>query len=443
MLRNRLLITLASCLIAVSAACADDVGYVDCSKHAEETQVFAKPRRTQETVASLACGERFTVLMYGFIFSRVETKDGQVGYIFSNLISVDASGATAQRRAPAPPAAAASSAQAAAAVQPAAPAPKASDVTPVPTANAASQNAQTNWTSEPTPATAAAPKAQDQASAQPTDASLRVAEGASKEHPGVQPAAAQAEAVSAPAQAAAAGSAPLSADAVQPSAASSTEMQPATPAASSAQPTAPAPATQPSTPEPAAAEPHPIRPAVQPANSGESWEKPIPTGARRTPLVDFFGGYAFARLNSAGTATNMSGGMGSVAWNARPWLQIVADTSYSVVTISGTKNVLYGNHYGPRIFPHGRNRFGMTPFVEALFGGSRADTTVSGTGGYTTSDSTFSIKAGGGLDMRVSRMFEVRVVDADYYRTSFGGVTQNNYWISTGIVLRLFGGASQ
>jgi hypothetical protein len=30
----------------------------------------------------------------------------------------------------------------------------------------------------------------------------------------------------------------------------------------------------------------------------------------------------------------------------------------------------------------------------------------------------------------------------DYYRTSFGtNVHQNNYWASTGIVLRLFGGA--
>ena len=96
--RYRLLITLAACLIGVSAGCADDLGYVDCSKHAEETQVFSKPRRSQDTVASLACGERFTVLMYGFIFSRIETKNGQVGYVFSNLISVDASGASAQKQ---------------------------------------------------------------------------------------------------------------------------------------------------------------------------------------------------------------------------------------------------------------------------------------------------------------------------------------------------------
>ena len=159
--------------------------------------------------------------------------------------------------------------------------------------------------------------------------------------------------------------------------------------------------------------------------------------------MDFYGGYAFTRFNSGGTGTNFEGGMASAAWNVRPWLQIVADTSYSVVTLSGTKNILYGNHYGPRFFPRGRHRLGITPFAEALFGGSRVDTKVSGVGGYTLSDNSFSVKAGGGFDMRLSRLFELRVVDADYYRTSFGGVTQNNYWISTGIVLRLFGGGAE
>jgi hypothetical protein len=34
--------------------------------------------------------------------------------------------------------------------------------------------------------------------------------------------------------------------------------------------------------------------------------------------------------------------------------------------------------------------------------------------------------------------------DVDYYRTSFGvNLHQNNYWASTGIVLRLFGGRSE
>ncbi len=157
-------------------------------------------------------------------------------------------------------------------------------------------------------------------------------------------------------------------------------------------------------------------------------------------MLDLFGGYAFARLSSAGTGTNLHGALGSIAWNARPWLQIVADSSYSVVTTNGIKSVLYGNHYGPRLFRRGRNRWGATPFVEALVGGSRADTTISGTGGYTTSNSTISYKVGGGLDINPSRHLQIRLFDVDYYRTSFGtNLHQNNYWASTGIVLRLFG----
>jgi hypothetical protein len=161
-------------------------------------------------------------------------------------------------------------------------------------------------------------------------------------------------------------------------------------------------------------------------------------------VLELFGGYAFARLAGGGPGSNVNGAMGSFGWNAKPWLQIVADTSYNVVTVSGTKNVLYGNHYGPRFFRRGRNRWGVTPFAEALVGGSRADTTVSGTGGYTTSENTFSIKAGGGLDIHPSRHIDIRLFDVDYYRTSFGtNVHQNNYWASTGIVIRLFGGGSE
>jgi hypothetical protein len=140
----------------------------------------------------------------------------------------------------------------------------------------------------------------------------------------------------------------------------------------------------------------------------------------------------------------MNGALGSFGWNAKPWLQIVADTSYSLVTASGTKNVLYGNHYGPRLYWRGRNRWGINPFVEALVGGSHATTTVSGTGGYTTSQSSISFKAGGGLDIHPSRYLEIRLFDVDYYRTSFGtNLHQNNYWASAGIVLRLFGGGAE
>src|SRR5258708_786469 len=99
MLRNRLLnlLILGASFLTASAAWADDVVYVNCSSHPEATQVFAKPRKTPDMVASLPCGERFTVLVYGFIFSRIETRDGKVGYVYSSLISVDPSPASVQQ----------------------------------------------------------------------------------------------------------------------------------------------------------------------------------------------------------------------------------------------------------------------------------------------------------------------------------------------------------
>src|SRR3981189_498027 len=101
MLRKRMLIGLGGCFLASGAAWADGVAYVDCGSHPETTLVFGKPRKTPETVAAIACGERFTILQYGFIFSRVQTKDGQVGYVYSNLISADRSGAAVPQPAPA------------------------------------------------------------------------------------------------------------------------------------------------------------------------------------------------------------------------------------------------------------------------------------------------------------------------------------------------------
>src|SRR5467141_1016965 len=99
MLRNRLLnlLVLGACCLTVSAAWADEVGYVDCTNHPEDIQVFAKARRTPDLVASLPCGERFTVLIYGFVFSRVQTRDGNVGYVYSNLIAVDRAATAAQQ----------------------------------------------------------------------------------------------------------------------------------------------------------------------------------------------------------------------------------------------------------------------------------------------------------------------------------------------------------
>jgi len=438
MFRNRFLILLGASFLAASAALADDVGFIDCSNHSDGAQVFGKPRRTPEVLASLPCGERFTILVYGFVFSRIQTADGKIGYVYSSVITVDRSGASVQQ-------------------------------TSSPRMVSASDKVVVK--APPTPATAPAaasqPKAPERAPVQSVSAQLATP---------AQPAPAQMPEPASPTMASSASASNVSAastvvaqpapttpaPAAQPDPPASAQPQPAPPQpapapVSEATPAAPSsvPEATPSAPQPdppAAAQPQPepaqpAAPAIRPKETRSTWERPNPGGMRRTPLIEAFGGYAFARQdNGAGAGangTNLHGGMGSVGWNFKPWLQVVADSSYNVVTVGNTKNVLYGNHFGPRYFHRGRSRWGATPFVEALVGGSRADTTITGAGGYTASVNCLSYKVGGGLDLRPSRHWEIRVFDVDYYRTAFGtNMHQNNYWASAGVVLRLFGGSS-
>jgi len=500
---------LGGCLLLGSAAFADDLGYVDCASHPEETQLFAKARKSQDVVGTLPCGERFKIVLYGFIFSEVQTADGKVGYVYSSILTIDRGG-TLQTRAASPAStprlsAASETTKIPADPKPAQPkraaaapaslpapvtqAPAATDAAVAPAANgsnsAAEQPAAAPVDASAAPATpvpTAAPTVQSdaagsangaaattpaQTSAAPASApaSTGAAELSTNNlpTPPTTQAAAEAAADAALAAAATPNAAPATNTAAAPasSAATPTTDSPAsTDAASPAAPSAAgAPATDASAaaPEPAAApapRPEPNA-AVEPGTPSpkvtrESWEKPNP-GGKNTSLLEFFGGFAYSRMNEgAGVANNFLGGLGSFGVNIKPWLQITGDSSYNYYNVTGTKYVLYGNHYGPRIFWRRHNplhkMFGITPFGEALFGGSREDVHWPASGGYTaytTSASTFSWKVGGGIDMHASRLFEIRLINVDYYRTSFGTATnQSNYWVSTGIVLRLFRGWS-
>lgn len=420
MFRNRFLISLAVLFLGASAAWADDVGYVDCSNHTEDTQVFGKPRKTNEVVASVPCGERFTVLVYGFFFSRIQTKDGQIGFIYSSLIAVDRAATTARQ----------SGSVQMASEKTKVPSTRATVATSNPPAQ--SQSAPVQQASAPAPVAAAA-----------TPASSAPASASSASTAPAIPASAPATnlpevtgPVSQPA--------PPAAPQTQPAPDHLAQTEVATaPVASTSEPSAPVAqpkAATPAQPEPSPAEPP--APAVKPANTRASWEKRTAPGLRRAPVLELFGGYAFARLDGGGgSGTNVNGALGSIGWNAKPWLQIVADSSYNVVTVSGTKNILYGNHYGPRYFHRGHNRWGLTPFVEGLVGGSRSDTSLVGVPGYNTSQNCISYKIGGGLDIHPYHRFDIRLFDIDYYRTAFGtNAHQNNYWATTGIVIRLFDG---
>jgi hypothetical protein len=475
MLRIRLLVGLGACFLAASGAWADEVGFVDCSKNAEETQVFGKPRRSTDVVASLPCGERFTILVYGFYFSRIQTKDGQVGYIYSSLIAQDRGVTSLQ-----PAASKQQSGQQTPSLQATSEKTKIPRATPFdaqPKAVAAAQPESAHQSAPEQEAAVPAatvqtssthpPVAEVAAATAPTsDSSTISTNGAEKTAPAAQPASsAVTEPQPAPAQAATSqlaaaqpAAAPAAVFTAPPTAPPTPNADTPDTAAAVAQPSSnataeakPEPAQPaPAQPAPAAAAPaqpapsQPAAPAIRPADMKDSWEKPRPS-VRAAPLLELYGGFAFARLGGTGFGSNSIGGLGSVGWNARSWLQVVADTSYNFETVNGAKNVLYGNHYGPRFFYRSRNRWGITPFGEALVGGSDLKTTVSGSGGYTASTgSSLSYKVGGGVDMHPSHRWEIRLLDVDYYKTAFGTNThQTNYWISTGVVLRLFGGGAE
>jgi hypothetical protein len=445
MFRNRYLILLGVCFLTASAAWADDVGYVDCSNHSEGIQVFAKPRKTPDVVATVPCGERFTVLVYGFVFSQIQMRDGRVGFIYSNMIAIDHNATSLQQTgslqiasartkvpstlapvahpnppAPAQPQPVAAKPASTPAVEPAPNVPQ-----PVATVAAAAQPTS----SEPAPTQSAGPSL-DPAPA-PVPPASNVPETPATVAQPAAPASTQPE------------PAPPQPAAVQP--VSAPDPAPA-PASNVAEPAAPVHQPEPSaSAQPQPASPEPPAPAIRPKTERASWEQPN-RAVRKPTLFEFYGGYAFARMGGSGggTSSNLNGAMGSVGLTLRPWLQIVGDSTYSYVTVAGTKNVLYGNHFGARYFYRSRNRWGATPFFEGLVGGSRADTTITGTGGYTTSQNCLSYKAGGGLDIHPTRHWEIRVIDVDYYRTAFGtNLHQNNYWVTTGVVLHLFGGGPQ
>src|SRR5207253_8433055 len=75
MSRIRLFTLLTACFLAASPAWADDLGYLECANHPEGAQLFSKARQTPDALGTVVCGERFSILVYGFVFSRVETKD--------------------------------------------------------------------------------------------------------------------------------------------------------------------------------------------------------------------------------------------------------------------------------------------------------------------------------------------------------------------------------
>ena len=156
-----------------------------------------------------------------------------------------------------------------------------------------------------------------------------------------------------------------------------------------------------------------------------------------------FFGYSYVSADTnLGNRANLNGWNGSLEGKVLPFVGIVADISghygsqnFPVACggISGacTINVNASMHtvvFGPRVSVPIMK---FTPFGEALFGVSHVSGSVTG---YSNSDTSFAEVLGGGVDYRLVRGIGLRL-EGDFLQTRFFDRTQNDFRLSTGVVL--------
>lgn len=163
---------------------------------------------------------------------------------------------------------------------------------------------------------------------------------------------------------------------------------------------------------------------------------PVAASAQIPTRGNVFFGYSYGSADFSSTnRTNLNGWNGSLEGKVLPWVGFVADFSalygsqdsspFSTFKVdTNMKSVVLG----PRVsVPIGK----LTPFAEALFGASHRHDSASG---FSESDTSFATALGGGVDYRLIHGLGLRV-EADLLQTRFFSDTQNNFRLSTGIVL--------
>lgn len=149
------------------------------------------------------------------------------------------------------------------------------------------------------------------------------------------------------------------------------------------------------------------------------------------------GNYQYVRFNPGNGASgiNCQGGSGSGAAYLTASFGIVGEFGACKVTglPSGASAHEMDFLFGPRVYFHAHGR--VSPFVQALFGGERFSAGVTGVGSGSTS--AFGTALGGGADVTLTRHVSLRALQFDYLYTHFGGASQNNFRLQSGIVWRI------
>jgi opacity protein-like surface antigen len=149
--------------------------------------------------------------------------------------------------------------------------------------------------------------------------------------------------------------------------------------------------------------------------------------------TEVFGGYSYLRAGtgvSGVSSVNTNGWTGSLTQKVNRFVGVTAEFNGNYNdNILGTtyKGNVHNFLFGPRLsYTAGK----ITPFAHALYGVSRV------TGDGLTSQNSFAMAYGGGVDVTVAKRVALRLAQLDYVRTQFGDSSQNHFRYSTGVVLR-------
>ena len=147
---------------------------------------------------------------------------------------------------------------------------------------------------------------------------------------------------------------------------------------------------------------------------------------------DLFGGYSYFNGSTSGATSRYSlngwNGQGTVYLNH--WLGATADFGGYYGSPFGLSANNYSFLFGPTVrVPMTR----VSPFAHVLFGADRAQESL--LGGSTT-DTSFGMALGGGVDIPVKGVLAIRAGQVDWLYTNHFSTGQNNVRVSTGVVFR-------
>ena len=180
------------------------------------------------------------------------------------------------------------------------------------------------------------------------------------------------------------------------------------------------------------------------------------TGATASAQYDYSGetfiGYSHLSFepDTQIDSTGLNGFEGSLSGYVNDWLGMTGDISYFRGStalnppLAGTSNVdleLWNYLFGPQIRVVRKERF--SGMVRVLFGMSSGDADPDtfqledGTSlRLAIKEDKFAMSIGGGLDININEQLAWRVIQPEYFMTSFAGGRQGNFRFSTGLIYR-------